>query len=69
MTKQKKPRRQRGGPRLRSEPDVRLTVRFHTGRDDDLLAWLQDLPERQKAESVRQALRQHLRNASKQDQG
>jgi hypothetical protein len=44
-------------------------VRFHTGRDDDLLAWLQDLPERQKAESVRQALRQHLRNAPKQDQG
>ena len=36
--------RNRGRPRTRFQPDVRLTVRFCPGRDDDLLAWLEKLP-------------------------
>lgn len=53
-----KPRKgKRGRPRVRFQPDLRLTVRFRTGRDDDLLAWLEGLPDRQRATSIRQMLR------------
>jgi hypothetical protein len=69
MTEQKEPERKRGRPRSRFEPDVRITVRLRPGRDDDLLTWLADLPARQKAKTIRQALRQHLRAGQKQSQG
>jgi hypothetical protein len=49
--------RNRGRPRTRFQPDVRLTVRFCPGRDDDLLAWLEDLPDRERAGRIRQMLR------------
>ncbi|MBN1134972.1 MAG: hypothetical protein JXM73_00195 [Anaerolineae bacterium] len=49
--------RNRGRPRTRFQPDVRLTVRFCPGRDDDLLAWLEELPDRQRAGIIRQTVR------------
>jgi hypothetical protein len=49
-----------GRPRIRFQPDMRITVRFRAGRDDDLLAWLNELPDRQRATSIREALRQRL---------
>ncbi|MEJ2737389.1 MAG: hypothetical protein P8189_28180 [Anaerolineae bacterium] len=52
--------KRRGRPRTRFQPDVRLTVRFCPGRDDDLLAWLDDLPERERAACIRQMLRRSL---------
>jgi hypothetical protein len=50
----------RGRPRIRFQPDVRLTVRFCPGRDDDLLAWLEQLPNRERAGRIRQVLRLSL---------
>ena len=50
----------RGRPRTRFQSDVRLTVRFCPGRDDDLLAWLAELPDRQRARRIRQVLRSGL---------
>ncbi len=50
-------KQRRGRPRVRFQPDLRLTVRFRTGRDDDLLAWLEELPDRQRATRIRQMLR------------
>ena len=52
--------RNRGRPRTRFQPDVRLTVRFCSGRDDDLLAWLEDLPDRERAGRIRETLRLSL---------
>jgi hypothetical protein len=49
--------RNQGRPRTRFQPDVRLTVRFCPGRDDDLLTWLETLPDRERAGSIRQMLR------------
>jgi len=50
----------RGRPRTRFQPDVRLTVRFCPGRDDDLLAWLEVLPDRERAGHIRETLRRSL---------
>ena len=50
-----KPRR--GRPRIRFQPDVRVTIRLCPDRDDDLLAWLESVPERQRAGRIRQTLR------------
>ena len=50
-----KPRR--GRPRIRFQPDVRVTIRLCPDRDDDLLAWLESVPERQRAGCIRQTLR------------
>jgi hypothetical protein len=58
--KEEPKRRKQGRPRTRFQPDVRLTVRFCPGRDDDLLAWLDALPERQRAVRIRQILRLSL---------
>jgi hypothetical protein len=55
--KEEPKRRKQGRPCTRFQPDVRLTVRFCPGRDDDLLAWLAALPERQRAVRIRQTLR------------
>ena len=51
----KKPRR--GRPQIRFQPDVRVTIRLCPDRDDDLLAWLESLPERQRAGRIRKMLR------------
>ncbi len=55
-------RRSQGRPRIRFRPDLRITVRFRVGRDEDLLAWLERLPDRRRAESIRQTLRLGLRS-------
>lgn len=47
----------RGRPRIRFQPDVRVTIRLCPDRDDDLLAWLKSVPERQRAGRIRQMLR------------
>jgi hypothetical protein len=53
-----------GRPRVRFQPDLRLTIRFRTGRDDDLLAWLEELPDRQRAGIIRQMLRASLNGSA-----
>ena len=50
----------RGRPRIRFQPDVRVTIRLCPDRDDDLLAWLAEIPERQRAGRIRQILRSSL---------
>jgi len=44
----------------RDIPDVRVTVRFHHGEDDQAIAFLQSLPSRKRSAFVRQALRARL---------
>jgi hypothetical protein len=53
-------KKRRGRPRVRFQPDVRITVRFRAGRDDDLLAWLEELPDQRRASSIRDVLRRGL---------
>jgi hypothetical protein len=53
-------RKRQGRPRIRFQPDLRITVRFRVGRDEELLAWLERLPDRRRAESIRQTLRRGL---------
>ena len=50
-------KRRRGRPRVRFQPDVRVTIRLCPDRDEDLLAWLAGAPERQRAGCIRQTLR------------
>jgi len=50
-------KRRRGRPRIRFQPDVRVTIRLRPNRDDDLLTWLESVPERQRAGHIRQTLR------------
>ena len=50
-------KRSPGRPRIRFQPDVRITIRLCPDRDDDLLAWLASVPERQRAGRIRQMLR------------
>jgi len=47
------------GPR-RDQADMRVTVRFHHGEDDRVIAYLQSLPSRKRSAFVRQALRASL---------
>ncbi len=55
--------KRRGRPRIRFEPDVRVTIRFRPDRDDDLLAWLAELPGRQRAGTIRQILRRQVQKS------
>ena len=57
-------KRRRGRPRIRFQPDVRVTIRLCPDRDDDLLAWLAGVPERQRAGRIRQILRLGLNGSA-----
>ncbi len=57
-------KRRRGRPRIRFQPDVRITIRLCPDRDDDLLAWLASVPERQRAGRIRQVLRSSLNGST-----
>lgn len=56
----------RGRPRIRFQPDIRVTIRLCPDRDDDLLAWLESVPERQRAGHIRQMLRLGLNGRGEQ---
>jgi hypothetical protein len=57
-------KRRRGRPRIRFQPDVRITIRLCPDRDDDLLTWLSSVPERQRAGRIRQVLRSSLNGST-----
>jgi len=57
-------KRRRGRPRIRFQPDVRITIRLCPGRDDDLLGWLASVPERQRAGRIRQMWRAGLNGSA-----
>jgi len=48
----------------RDMPDMRVTVRFHHGEDDQAIAFLQSLPSRKRSAFIRQALRARLEVAA-----
>jgi len=57
-------KRRPGRPRIRFQPDVRVTIRLCPDRDGDLLTWLASVPERQRAGRIRQMLRLGLNGDS-----
>ncbi len=48
---------QRGRPRLKQEPDVRIVVRLRRGLDDDLIAKIERIAPRQRSAWLRAVLR------------